>query len=236
MAVKLSASVVSASTGSAPAVLEAVELYRFYHAGDDETLALRGVSLRVSPREIVAVTGPSGSGKSTLLACLAGLDEPDGGSVRISGEVMSRRPEADRAALRATSLGMLFQTGNLLDHLTVEQNVTLAQRLAGRVDKQRVAALLDEVGLAERAAARPATLSGGESARAGLAVALANNPAVVLADEPTGELDEVTSVRILQLLRTHAEAGAAVVIVTHNPLAAAAADREIRLLDGQVTQ
>lgn len=216
-------------------VLDAVDLYRFYHAGDDETLALRGVSLHVSPSEIVAVTGPSGSGKSTLLACLAGLDEPDGGSVRVAGTMMSRRPEAERASLRAESLGMLFQTGNLLDHLTVEQNVTLAQRLAGRVDRERVASLLDEVGLTDRARARPATLSGGETARAGLAVALANDPAVLLADEPTGELDEVTSVRILQLLRTHADAGAAVVIVTHNSLVAASADREIRLVDGQVS-
>jgi putative ABC transport system ATP-binding protein len=211
-----------------------VDLYRFYHAGDDETLALRGVSLRVAPGEMVAVTGPSGSGKSTLLACLAGLDDPDGGSVRVNGEMMSRRPEADRAALRAAAIGMLFQTGNLLDHLTVDQNVTFAQQLAGRVDKDRVSSLLHEVGLAERAGARPATLSGGETARAGLAVALANNPAVILADEPTGELDEVTSVRIMQLLRRHAEAGAAIVIVTHNSLVAAGADREIRLLDGQV--
>ncbi len=223
------------SRSESPVALEAVDLYRFYHAGDDETLALRGVSLQVSPGEIVAVTGPSGSGKSTLLACLAGLDEPDGGCVRVCGEMMSRRPEADRAALRAASLGMLFQTGNLLDHLTVEQNVTIAQRLAGRVDKERVVALLDEVGLSARSRARPATLSGGETARAGLAVALANNPAVLLADEPTGELDDVTSVRILQLLRTHADAGAAVVIVTHNALVAAGADLEIRLVDGQVS-
>ena len=234
MALTRSAATMSASTDSPAAVLEAVDLYRFYHAGDDETLALRGVSLQVSRREIVAVTGPSGSGKSTLLACLAGLDEPDGGSVRICGSVMSRRPEADRAALRAASLGMLYQTGNLLDHLTVEQNVTLAQRLAGRVDKGSVAALLGEVGVAERANARPATLSGGEAARAGLAVALANNPAVILADEPTGELDEVTSVRILQLLRAHADAGAAIVVVSHNPLVAAGADREIKLVDGRV--
>lgn len=223
------------SRSESPVALEAVDLYRFYHAGDDETLALRGVSLQVSPGEIVAVTGPSGSGKSTLLACLAGLDEPDGGCVRVCGEMMSRRPEADRAALRAASLGMLFQTGNLLDHLTVEQNVTIAQRLAGRVDKERVVALLDEVGLSARSRARPATLSGGETARAGLVVALANNPAVLLADEPTGELDDVTSVRILQLLRTHADAGAAVVIVTHNALVAAGADLEIRLVDGQVS-
>lgn len=223
-----------ARAAATDAILEAVDLYRFYHAGDDETLALRGVSLRLYPNEIVAVTGPSGSGKSTLLACLAGLDEPDGGSVRIAGEVMSRRPEAERAALRARKVGMLFQSGNLLDHLSVEQNVLLAQRLAGTVDSQRVGALIAEVGLADRARAAPNTLSGGETARAGLAVALANNPVVILADEPTGELDEVTSTRIMELLRRHSLAGAAVLIVTHNPTVAATADREISLLDGQV--
>ncbi len=215
-------------------VLEAIDLYRFYHAGDDETLALRGVSLRLYPREIVAVTGPSGSGKSTLLACLAGLDEPDGGTVKVSGETMSRRPENERAALRARTLGMLFQTHNLLDHLSVEQNIVLAQRLAGRVDPVRVSALLEEVGLSERAKASPASLSGGESARAGLAVALANDPLVILADEPTGELDEVTARRITELLRKHADAGAAVLIVTHSANVAADADREISLIDGQV--
>ena len=215
-------------------LLEAVDLYRFYHAGDDETLALRGVSLRLYPSEIVAVTGPSGSGKSTLLACLAGLDDPDGGNVRIAGEMMSRRPEAERAALRARKVGMLFQSGNLLDHLSVEQNVVFSQRLAGTVDPTRVAMLLAEVGLTDRANASPATLSGGEAARAGLAVALANNPVVVLADEPTGELDEATATRIMELLRRHASAGAAVLIVTHNPTVALTADREISLLDGQV--
>jgi putative ABC transport system ATP-binding protein len=228
-------STVSAARGTT-ALLDAVDLYRFYHAGEDEMLALRGVSLRLYPNEVVAVTGPSGSGKSTLLACLAGLDEPDGGSVRVGGAMMSRRSEAERAALRASSVGMLFQTGNLLDHLTVEQNVVFAQRLAGRVDRARVMQLLTDVGLANRASAAPSTLSGGEAARAGLAVALANNPSVILADEPTGELDEVTSHRIMQLLRQRAQEGAAVLIVTHNELVAAEADREISLRDGQVVR
>lgn len=214
--------------------LEAVDLYRFYHVGDDETLALRGVSLQLQPGEIVAVTGPSGSGKSTLLACLAGLDEPDGGRVRIRGEVMSRRSEAQRAELRRRRVGMLFQTGNLLDHLNVEQNVVLTQRLAGRVDSGRVADVLTAVGLADRAGAIPSTLSGGEMARAGLAVALANDPMVILADEPTGELDEVSAARIMTLLRNRADAGAAVLIVTHNAGVAAAADREVMLLDGKL--
>lgn len=217
-------------------VVEAVDLYRFFHAGDDETLALRGVSLRLHPGEVVAVTGPSGSGKSTLLSCLAGLDEPDGGSVRICGEMMSRRPEAQRSALRARRVGMLFQSGNLLDHLTVEQNIELTQRLTGVVDRVRVAALLDEVGLRDRARALPSTLSGGETARAGLAVALANQPVLILADEPTGELDQASADRIMGLLRAHTVGGAAVLLVTHNPMVAAGADREITLLDGQVTR
>lgn len=222
-------------TRDAP-VVEAVDLYRFFHAGDDETLALRGVSLRLYPEEIVAVTGPSGSGKSTLLSCLAGLDEPDGGSVRVAGEMMSRRPEAERTALRARRVGMLFQSGNLLDHLSVEQNIELAQRLTGAVPRVRVAALLDEVGMRNRARALPSTLSGGEAARAGLAVALANQPVLILADEPTGELDQASADRIMDLLRAHATDGAAVLLVTHNPTVSATADREISLLDGQITR
>jgi len=215
-------------------VLEAVDLYRFFHAGDDETLALRGVSLRLYPGEVIAVTGPSGSGKSTLLACLAGLDEPDGGSVRIDGEMMSRRPEAERAALRARKIGMLFQTGNLLDHLNVKQNLALVQRLAGAVDVDHGKALLDELGLRDRASSLPSTLSGGEAARAGLAVALANRPVVILADEPTGELDQAGADRVMDLLRQRAASGAAVLLVTHNMHVASLADREISLLDGRI--
>ena len=221
------------SLDDAPA-LSATDLYRFFHTGDEETLALQGVSLRVDAGELVAVTGPSGSGKSTLLACLAGLDEPDGGMVRYGTERVSRRTEADRASLRAHRIGMLFQSGNLLDHLTVEQNIAITQRLAGGVDHAEVSALLDSVGLADRAAATPMALSGGESARAGLAVALANNPTVILADEPTGELDESTAERLMSMLRDRAASGAAVLIVTHNPSIAADADREIRLLDGRI--
>ena len=114
------------------AVLDAHDLYRFFHAGDDETLALRGVSLAVKAGELVAVTGPSGSGKSTLPACLAGLDDPDGGMVYIAGEPLSRRPEPERAAMRARSIGMLFQSNNLFDHLTVRRNIELARDLRDR--------------------------------------------------------------------------------------------------------
>lgn len=214
--------------------LEARDLYRFFHSGDDETLALRGVSLAVEEGEVVAITGPSGSGKSTLLACLAGLDEPDGGTVRVDGEVLSRRPEAERAKMRNRRIGMLFQSGNLLDSFTVAENVALAQRLAGDIDARAIAELLRRLGIDKRAHSLPRTFSGGELARAGLAVALANNPAVVLADEPTGELDSETAKNVMALLREHAGEGAAVVVVTHNPAVAADADRTIRLLDGTV--
>ena len=216
-------------------LLQAESLYRFFHAGDDETLALQGVSLAVQGGEVVAVTGPSGSGKSTLLACLAGLDEPDGGMVRVDGERLSRRSEEARARVRSQRIGMLFQQANLVGHLSVADNVALAQRLAGSSTTPGWRAeVLERCGLTARAHARPGQLSGGELARAGLAVALANDPKVLLADEPTGELDTVTAERVLELLHDRAAEGAAVLIVTHSPEVAAISDREIRLRDGRV--
>jgi putative ABC transport system ATP-binding protein len=219
----------------ARAVVEAHELYRFYHAGDDETFALRGVSLTVRQGEMVAVVGPSGSGKSTLLNCLAGLDEPDGGHVVVAGERITRRPEATRAAIRARSIGMLLQSGNLLEHLSVEGNVRAAQALArgGRAPR-RPRELLAEVGLSARAAARPTTLSGGEGARAGLAVALANDPPLLLADEPTGEVDGDSEAKLIGLLLDRARSDAAVVVVTHSDRVAAAAHRVVRIADGRI--
>ena len=223
------------STAPAP-LLRASELYRFFHAGDDETFALRGVSVSVNPGEIVAVVGPSGSGKSTLLSCLAGLDEPDGGHVTVAGQRVTRRREATRAAIRARWIGMLLQTNNLLNHLTVTQNIQAAQSLVkrGTATRPTPAALLADVGLAERGGARPSTLSGGEAARAALAVALANDPPVLLADEPTGEVDRQAEAMILNLLRQRAAAGNAVLVVTHSQDVAAAADRVIPLVDGRI--
>ena len=215
--------------------LEAHSLYRFFHVGDDETFALQGVSLSVAAGEIAAVTGPSGSGKSTLLACLAGLDEPDGGHVTIDGVRLTRRPEALRAKLRAARVGMLFQQANLVGHLSVADNVALAQRMGdGSTEDGWRTEVLRRCGIDHRARHRGPQLSGGELARAGLAVALANDPAVILADEPTGELDSASAGRILDLLRDRARAGAAVLIVTHNDEVAGAADREIALLDGRI--
>lgn len=217
------------------AVLEARNLYRFFHAGDDETLALQGVSLEIEAGEVIAVTGPSGSGKSTLLACLAGLDEPDGGQVRVDGERITRRPEEDRARLRAQRIGVLYQQANLVGHLSVEDNVALAQRLGTDVDgAARRDELLGRCGIAHRAGARPAQLSGGELARAGLAVALANDPVVLLADEPTGELDSLTAAKVTDLLRERAAAGTAVLIATHSRELASAAARVVPLRDGRV--
>ncbi|GAA0969416.1 ABC transporter ATP-binding protein [Acrocarpospora macrocephala] len=210
------------------------ELYRFYRAGDEETRALRGVTLEVAAGEIVAVTGPSGSGKSTLLTLLAGLDEPDGGTVWITGRRMSHRPPAEQAALRAGKVGMLVQNGNLIEHLTVAQNVDLAQRLAGQVSRKRRNGLLFELGLSGRAGAWPSSLSGGEAARAGLAVALANRPALLLADEPTGELDAHSETPVLALIRDQAQTGTAVVIASHSPAVRRFADRVVELADGRV--
>lgn len=218
---------------TSPAI-DARDLYRFFHAGDDEVLALRGVSVRVEPGEIVAITGPSGSGKSTLLACLAGLDDPDGGQVRIVGEVMTRRSERERADLRARSVGVLLQSDNLIGHLDVDGNIAIAQRLARRPDAARREHLLEKVGLRARRSALVTQLSGGEAVRAGLAVALANDPAIVIADEPTGELDSVTEQRMLELLAAEAGAGRAIIVATHSESVAAVADRVVVLADGVV--
>lgn len=214
--------------------LTARDLYRFYRAGEEETLALRGVALRVRRGESVAVVGPSGSGKSTLLACLAGLDEPDGGVVHIGGERISHRPESERARVRARRIGVLLQSGNLIAHLDIRANIRLARTAAPGASEQPVAELLDQVGLGHRSRALPQELAGGELARAGLAVALANDPDILLADEPTGELDGVTEQRILSLLRGRAEAGRGVLIVTHSPEAVKIADRVITLRDGRI--
>lgn len=214
--------------------IEARDLYRFFHASENEALALRGVSLQVRAGEMVAVTGPSGSGKSTLLACLAGLDDPDGGTVWVNGEVMSRSAEPTKARIRSRHLGLLLQTHNLLAHLTVTNNILIAQRLAGQVDRTRAEELCELVGIGHRADALPTQLSRGEGARAGLAVALANGPTVLLADEPTGELDGDNEMRIVELLHGVTDDGGAVLVVTHNPVVSAAAHRIVELADGKV--
>ena len=217
-----------------PPAIEARDLYRFYHIGDDETQALRGVSLSVHAGEIVAVVGPSGSGKSTLIACLAGLDEPDGGFVYVNGERLSRRDEKTRTSLRSRQIGILLQSGNLFDHLTVDQNVRLKMKLADMHDPGRVGELLEMVGIGTRRHAYPTQLSGGEASRAGLAVALAPRPPILIADEPTGEVDTETEKMILTGFHGLRKAGGAVLIVTHSDEIARNADRVVHLQDGKI--
>lgn len=214
--------------------IEAVDLYRFFHAGEDETLALRGTSLWVDAGEIVALVGPSGSGKSTLLNCLAGLDEPDGGYVLLQGERLTRRPEAERARRRAAGIGILLQSDNLFDTLSVADNLRLQMGLAKRPDPARIEMLLDRIGLAERRDALPGQLSGGELARAGLAVALAAAPAVLLADEPTGEVDAATEAQVLDFFEEQRRSGMAALIATHSRALATRASRVVRIEDGRI--
>jgi len=214
--------------------LEAREIYRFYHAEEDEVAALRGVDVAIAPGEFVAIVGPSGSGKSTLLACLAGFDDPDGGTVLLEGRRLSRRSLAERAAMRRGVIGIIVAGDNLLGPLTVAQNVASAADFAGRRDYRAVAALVDAVGLRARGGARPAELSGGEAARAAIAVALAGAPHILMADEPTASVGGEDEANIVALLREAARAGAAVVVTTHARGVADAADRTIVLRDGRI--
>lgn len=216
------------------AVVEAHELYRFFHATEDETQALRGVSFQVDAGEMIAIVGPSGSGKSTLLNCLTGIDEPDGGWVSICGERLSHRPEGERARIRARKIGILLQNGNLLADQTVGNNLAIVMGLQQHRRRADIRESLQALDLDDKIDALPGQLSGGEVARAALAVALVNQPAALFADEPTGELDAVNEARILTLLRQRAADGAAVVVVTHNDAIAAAANRTLRLVDGKL--
>ncbi|AYG69729.1 MULTISPECIES: ABC transporter ATP-binding protein [unclassified Rhizobium] len=215
-------------------LLVAHELYRFFHTGEDETFALRGVSLSLSPGEFVVLMGPSGSGKSTLLACLTGLDEPDGGRVLVDGLRLTRRSEAVRARIRATNFGILLQSGNLFAHLTVDQNIRFQMRLANKADDKRLDQLVEMVGLRHRADAFVTQLSGGETARAGLAVALAANPPILVADEPTAEVDADTESRLIDHFETRRRAGLTTLLATHSKALARKADRIIQLRDGRV--
>jgi putative ABC transport system ATP-binding protein len=217
--------------------LRADRVYRFYRSGDEETLAVQGVSLELVAGELVALSGPSGSGKSTLLSCLAGTDEPSGGTVWIAGERMSGRTEGERAAIRGRRVGTMAQSGNLFAHLTVLGNLRLSRSMAAgqQRDLPDPMELLTDLGIAARAHAWPDRLSGGELVRASLAVALANGPAVLLADEPTGELDQATEARLLALLRRRADAGAAILVASHSNAVTRSADRTLRLDDGRLS-
>jgi putative ABC transport system ATP-binding protein len=221
--------------GAVP-VVSAQDVTRRYGEGDTAVDALRGVSLDVLPGELVAVMGPSGSGKSTLMHILAALDTPTTGRVAIAGEDVGSLSDKDVTLLRRRHIGFVFQFYNLLPMLTAEENVLLPLSIAGKRPEQAFfEELLGRVGLKDRRTHRPSELSGGQQQRVAIARALVSKPTVVLADEPTGNLDSTTSAEILDLLRSATEAyGQTTVMVTHDASAAAIADRILFIADGLI--
>jgi putative ABC transport system ATP-binding protein len=230
--------IVAPPATTAPAVIAARGLSRRYGEGDAAVDALRDVSLSVPEHELVAVMGPSGSGKSTLMHILAGLDHPTEGSVWIAGTDITELGDKELTKLRRTHVGFIFQFFNLLPMLTAEENIVLPLKLAGvRTDAAWVEELAATVGLTDRLTHRPSELSGGQQQRVAIARAMVSRPAVMFADEPTGNLDSKTSGEILGLLRHAVEAfGQTTVMVTHDPKAATIADRILFLADGAVVK
>jgi putative ABC transport system ATP-binding protein len=219
------------------AFIEAVDLCKTYRVGKIEVPALRGISFIVHRGEFVSIVGPSGSGKSTLFYLLGGLTRADSGRVEIDGADFSRLSDAERTNMRKRKIGFVFQKFNLLPTLSAQSNIDIAQDIAGNPQRdpahfERIVGLL---GLTNRLHHRPSELSGGEQQRVALARALINKPAIVLADEPTGNLDSKNSDIVLNMLRqSNKELGQTIMMITHNPEAASFADRIIHMRDGQI--
>ncbi len=224
-------------SGSA-GVVTAEDVTRRYGDGETCVDALRGVSLAIEAGELTAVMGPSGSGKSTLMHILAGLDRPTRGTVTIAGSDITTLADAQLTKLRRKQLGFVFQFFNLLPMLTAEENILLPLELAGaRPDRDWLRELTDRVGLGDRLDHRPSELSGGQQQRVAVARALVSRPAVMFADEPTGNLDSASSAGILELLRDAVSSfGQTTVMVTHDARAAAIADRILFLADGRIVK
>jgi putative ABC transport system ATP-binding protein len=231
---------VEETTATAPpsVPVSARALTRRYGEGSTAVDALRGVDLDVRAGELVAVMGPSGSGKSTLMHLLAGLDKPTSGTVTIAGTELSALGDAALTRLRRAHIGFIFQFFNLLPMLDAEENVVLPLSIAGeRPDREWMLELMSKVGLDARASHRPSELSGGEQQRVAIARALVTRPTILLADEPTGNLDSKTGGEILELMRDSVDAyGQTTVMVTHDPRAAAIADRILFIADGLIVQ
>jgi putative ABC transport system ATP-binding protein len=219
-------------------IVTATDVARRFGEGEAAVDALRGVSVSFDRGQLTAVMGPSGSGKSTLLNVLAGLDKPNSGSVVIDGTETTTLDDKRLTRLRRDKIGFVFQAFNLLPVLTAEENIVLPLSLAGRKpDRAWVETLIDAVGLGDRRTHRPAELSGGQQQRVAVARALVTRPAVIFADEPTGNLDSKSSADVLALLRRAvAEFDQSVVMVTHDPRAAEAADRVVELADGLIVE
>ncbi len=221
------------------AAVEVRDLFKIFKVGEVQTVALRGISLEIQPGEFVAIVGRSGSGKSTLFSLLAGLAEPSAGEIWIDGQRLSTLPERERARLRRERIGVTFQRDNLVPFLSALENVEFPLRVDSKTGahaaRDRAKSLLAEMGLEGRLHHQAAQLSGGEQARVALAMALANQPGLLLADEPTGELDTHTAHEIMDLLETLNRArGLTLLVVTHNPEVARRAHRVVHIRDGSL--
>jgi putative ABC transport system ATP-binding protein len=212
------------------------KVQRRYVSSDVETTALADIDLEIAPGEFVAVMGPSGCGKSTLLNVLGTIDRPSAGSYRFAGHDLTAMDEAELARFRARRLGFVFQNFNLIDELTIEENIGLA--LAYRKDTSnrpaRVGAAMEKIGIAHRARHYPHQLSGGQQQRAAIARAVVGNPELILADEPTGHLDTANGQQVMEILKGLSAAGTTIVMVTHSPSHAAMACRRVDMLDGRI--
>ncbi len=219
-------------------MIEIRDLKKIYHVGDVDVHALRGVNLSVARGEFLAIVGPSGSGKSTLFHILGGLTPPTSGSIHIDGRDLLGMTDSGRTNLRKTSVGFVFQKYNLLPTLTAEDNIEIARDIAGRRGQPRdkqFEELLDLLGIAARMHHKPRALSGGEQQRVAIARAIVNRPALLLADEPTGNLDTENSNAVLAVLHDlNQRLGQTILMITHNPEAAAFAHRIVRMRDGHI--
>jgi putative ABC transport system ATP-binding protein len=220
-------------------MIELSNIRKTYRQGGNEIHALDGIDLRVAPGEFVAIMGPSGSGKSTLLNVLGALDRPDTGRYRLARDEISALDDDAASDVRNRRIGFVFQSFHLLPRLTVLENVLLPQRYARHADPgaaERAVALLERIGLGQRIGHLPGQLSGGQLQRAAIARALLNQPALLLADEPTGNLDSRSAADVLELLRELHAGGQTLVLVTHDPAIAAGAQRTIHLRDGRIAE